>query len=57
MQAILKKLISSLKQESCLIILFMDSADCHPEDLVGKYSNIDQDSISTCKYDSSSSAS
>ena len=40
MHTVLKNLNSNLKQESCLIILFMDNAGCHPEDLVGKYSNI-----------------
>ena len=36
MHTILKKLNSSLKKESRLIILFMYNAGCHPEDLVGK---------------------
>ena len=40
MHTILKKLNSNLKRESRSVILFMDNAGCHPEDLVGKYSNI-----------------
>jgi len=40
MHTILKKLNGNLKLGAHSIILFMDNAGCHPEDLVGKYSNI-----------------
>jgi len=40
MHTMFKKLNSNLKQEARSIILFMDNAGCHPEYLVGKYSNI-----------------
>ena len=40
MYTVLKKLNSSLKQESCSIILLIDNAGCYLGDLVGKYSNI-----------------
>lgn len=40
MYTVLKKLNSNIREQSRSIILFMDNAGCHPEDLAGKYSNI-----------------
>ena len=40
MHKLLSKLNTRLRKESCFIILFMDNAGCHPEDVAGKYSNV-----------------
>ena len=37
MHTILKKFNSNLKQEARSIILFMENAGCHPDNLVSKY--------------------
>ena len=40
MHKLLSKLNTCLRKESCSIILFMDNAGCHPEDVASKYSNV-----------------
>ena len=40
MHKLLSKLNTRLRKESRSIILFMDNARCHPEDVAGKYSNV-----------------
>lgn len=40
MYKILSKLNTDMKQQSRSIILFMDNSGCHPENVVGKYTNI-----------------
>ena len=40
MHKLLSKLNTRLRKESRFIILFMDNAGCHPEDVAGKYSNV-----------------
>lgn len=40
MHKLLSKLNTRLRKESRSIILFMDNAGCHPEDVVDKYSNV-----------------
>lgn len=40
MHSVLTKLNNKMRAQSCSILLIMDNAGCHPEDLAEKYSNI-----------------